>query len=167
MARQLESMARVLGYEPMVYGLPLGLDFQASLLRDVGLQKGKFSKTSPLYGVGMQDPCGYLQEQIKVTTESEIVVKFTAANPKSMSADYETEVRDVVAFYHWDFLKAGNSTTILIRSYCNLRTDKRPAEAILTDLTMAFHKSWNKSLNNLASIVGNSSANRTSDDGNA
>ena len=134
----------------------------------VGLQEGQVLKASPLYGVGMQDPTlYYLQEQIKVTTESEIVVKLTAANPKSMSADYETEVRDVVAFYHWDFLKAGNSTTILIRSYCNLRTDKRPAEAILTDLTTAFHKSWNKSLNNLASIVGNSSANRTSDDGNA
>ena len=151
----------------MVYGLPLGLDFRLPIEGVRTPKKGQVLKASPLYGVGMQDPTlYYLQEQIKVTTESEIVVKLTAANPKSMSADYETEVRDVVAFYHWDFLKAGNST-ILIRSYCNLRTDKRPAEAILTDLTMAFHKSWNKSLNNLASIVGNSSANRTSDDGNA
>jgi hypothetical protein len=128
----------------------------------VGLQEGQVLKAVPLYGSGLQDPTlYYLQEQVKVTTETEIVVKLTAANPKSLSADYATEVHDVVAFYHWDFLKEGDSTTILIRSYCNLRTDKRPAEAILTDLTAAFHKSWNKSLNNLASIVC-SSANRTS-----
>jgi hypothetical protein len=111
----------------------------------------------------MQDPTlYYLQEQVKVTTETEIVVKLTAANPKSMSPDYATEVRDIVAFYHWDFVGAGNSTTILIRSYSNLRTDKRPAEAVLADLTTAFHRSWNKSLNKLETIVCDSSAQRTS-----
>ena len=129
----------------------------------VGLQEGQVLKASPLYGVGMQDPTlYYLQEQVKVTTETEIVVKITAANPVSLSADYATEVRDVVAFYHWDFVESGNSTTILIRSYCNLRTDKRPAETVLAALTTAFHQSWNKSLNTLETIVRDASAHRTS-----
>jgi hypothetical protein len=129
----------------------------------VGLQEAQVLKASPLYGVGMQDPTlYYLQEQVKVTTETEIVVKITAPNPESLSADYATEVRDVVAFYHWDFVGAENSTTILIRSYCNLRTDKRPAEKILAELTSAFHQSWNKSLNTLETIVCDSSSQRTS-----
>jgi hypothetical protein len=107
----------------------------------------------------MQDPTlYYLQEQVKVTPETEIVVKLTAANPKSMSAEYATEVRDVVAFYHWDFVGAANSTTIIIRSYCNLRTDKRPAESVLADLTALFHQSWNKCLDKLETIVRDSSA---------
>ena len=131
--------------------------------QNVGLQEGQVLKASPLYGVGMQDPTlYYLQEQVKVTPETEIVVKITAANPKSLSPDYATEVRDVVAFYHWDFVGAANSTTIIIRSYCNLRTDKRPAETVLADLTAAFHRSWNKSLNKLEAIVCDSSAQRTS-----
>ena len=125
----------------------------------VGLQEGQVLKASPLYGVGMQDPTlYYLQEQVKVTPETEIVVKLTAANPKSMSAEYATEVRDVVAFYHWDFVGAANSTTIIIRSYCNLRTDKRPAESVLADLTAMFHQSWNKCLDKLETIVRDSSA---------
>jgi hypothetical protein len=125
----------------------------------VGLQEGQTLKASPLYGVGMQDPTLYfLQEQVKVTPETEIVVKLTAANPKSLSADYATEVRDVVAFYHWDFVGAGNSTTLIIRSYCNLRTAKRPAESVLADLTTLFHRSWNKYLDKLETIVCDSSA---------
>jgi hypothetical protein len=45
----------------------------------------------------------YFQEQLNVTTESEIVVKLTASDAKSMSAEYGTAVRDLVAFYHWHF----------------------------------------------------------------
>jgi hypothetical protein len=120
----------------------------------VGLQEGQVLKASPLYGVGMQDPTlYYLQEQIKVTTESEIVVKLTANDPGSMTADYGTEVHDMVAFYHWEFIGDGDSTMIIIRSYCNLRTEKRPSETILADLVLAFHRSWNKSLGNLERIV--------------
>ena len=156
-------MAGILGYEPMVHGLPLGLDFGPSIPGGPDSKKGQVLKASPLYGVGVQDPTlYYLQEQVKVTPETEIVVKLTAANPKSMSSDYATEVRDVVAFYHWDFVAAGKSTTILIRSYCNLRTDKRPAETVLAELTAAFHRSWNKSLNTLETIVCDSPAQRTS-----
>jgi hypothetical protein len=94
--------------------------------------------------------CG---EQLKVIKESEIVVKLTASEPKSMSAEYGIEVRDLVAFYHWYFMDARGSTTIAIRSYSNIRTDKRPSEGIITDLQAAFHRSWDKCLKNLAALV--------------
>jgi hypothetical protein len=70
-----------------------------------------------------------------------------------MSAEYGTEVRDLVAFYHWHFTETRGSTTIAIRSYSNIRTDRRPSEAIITDLQTAFHRSWNKCLGNLAVLV--------------
>jgi hypothetical protein len=120
----------------------------------VGLQEGQVLKAIPLYGVGLEDPSlFYYQEQLKVTKESEIVVKLTADNPQSMSAEYGTEVRDIVAFYHWHFTEVHGSTTIAIRSYSNLRTDKRPSETILTELISAFHRSWNKCLRNLQQLV--------------
>ena len=125
----------------------------------IGLQEGQVLKARPLYGVGLQDPTlFYYQEQVKVTTETEIVVKLTANDPKSMTADYGTEVRDMVAFYHWDFVGERDSTIISIRSYSNLRTDRRPSESLLADLVVAFHRSWNKSLANLEGIVCGSSA---------
>jgi hypothetical protein len=128
----------------------------------VGLQEGQVLRANPLYGVGLQDSTlYYLQEQLKVTTDTEIVVKLTANNPKSVSADYGTEVRDVVAFYHWQFISARDSTTIAIRSYSNIRTDKRPSETVLADLITLFNRSWNKCLNNLEALVCASSAERT------
>lgn len=127
----------------------------------VGLQEGQVLITRPLYGVGLQDPTlFYYQEQVKITAETEIVVKLTANDPRSMTADYGTEVQDMVAFYHWDFIGDGDSTIIVIRSYCNLRTDKRPSETILADLVLAFHRSWNKSLASLEGIVCESPAER-------
>jgi hypothetical protein len=81
------------------------------------------------------------------------VVKLTADNPQSMSAEYGTTVRDIVAFYHWHFTEMHGSTTIAIRSYSNLRTDQRPGETIPTDLMAAFHCSWNKCLRNLQQLV--------------
>ena len=120
----------------------------------VGLQEGQVLKATPLYGAGLEDPSlFYFQEQLKVTKESEIVVKLTANDAKSMSAEYGTEVRDLVAFYHWHFTELRGSTTIAIRSYSNIRTAKRPSETIITDLQAAFHRSWNKCLGNLAVLV--------------
>jgi hypothetical protein len=128
----------------------------------VGLQEGQVLRATPLYGAGLQDSTlYYLQEQLKVTTDTEIVVKLTANNPKSLSAEYGTEVRDVVAFYHWQFLGARDSTTIAIRSYSNIRTDRRPSESVLADLITLFHRSWNKCLNNLEALVCDSSAKQT------
>ena len=122
----------------------------------VGLQEGQVLKATPLYGVALDDPAlFYYQEQIKVTPHSEIVVKLTADNAKNMSAEYGTEVRDVVAFYHWHFTEVQNSTLIAVRAYCNLRTDKRPAEKIITDLVVLFHLSWNKCFDKLQAIVCN------------
>ena len=72
-----------------------------------GLQEGQVLKATPLYGAALGDPTlFYYQEQLKVTTHSEIVVKLTADNPHSMSAEYGTTVRDLVAFYHWHFTEA-------------------------------------------------------------
>jgi hypothetical protein len=120
----------------------------------VGLQEGQVLRANPLYGVGLQDSTlYYLQEQLKLTTDREIVVKLTANNPKSVSTEYGTEVRDVVAFYHWQFLDGSDSTTIAIRSYSNIRTDKRPSETVLADLIAQFHRSWYKSLSNLEALV--------------
>jgi hypothetical protein len=120
----------------------------------VGLQEGQLLKATPLYGVALDDQAlFYYQEQLKVTTHSEIVVKLTADNPNRMSAEYGTEVRDLVAFYHWHFTEAQNTTLIAIRSYSNIRTDKRPSETIITDLVALFHRSWNKCLDNLAGLV--------------
>jgi hypothetical protein len=125
----------------------------------IGLQEGQVLKATPLYGVGLQDPSlFYYQEQIKVTSQLEIVVKLTANDPKSMTADYGTEVRDMVAFYHWDFVDERDSTTVVIRSYSNLRTDKRPDETLLADLIVAFHGSWSRSLATLEGIVCGASA---------
>lgn len=120
----------------------------------VGLQEGQVLKATPQYGVGLEDASlWYFQEQLKVTKEAEIVVKLTASEPKSMSAEYGTEVRDLVAFYHWHFTEIRGSTTIAIRSYSNIKTDRRPSEAIIIDLQTAFHRSWNKCLGNLAVLV--------------
>ena len=125
----------------------------------MGIQEGQVLKARPLYGVGLQDPTlFYYQEQVKVTTGIEIVVKLTANDPKSLTADYGTEVRDIVAFYHWDFIGERDSTIISIRSYSNLRADRRPSETVLADLVVAFHRSWNKSLANLEAIVCGTSA---------
>jgi hypothetical protein len=107
-----------------------------------------------LYGVALNDPAlFYYQEQLKVTPHSEIVVKLTADNAKNMSVEYGTEVRDVVAFYHWHFTEVQDSTLIAIRSYCNIRADKRPDEKIITDLVALFHLSWNKCLDKLQEIA--------------
>jgi hypothetical protein len=62
-------------------------------------------------------------------------------------------VQDLVAFYHWHFTEAQNSTLIAVRSYSNIRTDKRPCETIIADLEAAFHQSWNKCLDNLEALV--------------
>jgi hypothetical protein len=119
-----------------------------------GLQEGQVLKATPLYGTGLDDPSlFYLQEQLKVSKESEIVVKLTASDPKSMSSEYGTEVRDLVAFYHWHFTGLNGSTTLAVRSYSNIRTDKRPSNAIIDGLQTAFHRSWDKCLNNLAKLV--------------
>lgn len=119
-----------------------------------GLQEGQVLRANPLYGVGLQDSTlYYFQEQLKVTTNTEIVVKITAYNPKSMSVEYGTEVRDLVAFYHWQFIDARGSTTIAIRSYSNIRTDQRPSDTVIAELTALFHRSWNKSLDNLEALV--------------
>ena len=128
----------------------------------VGLQEGQVLRANPLYGVGLEDSTlYYIQEQLKVTTDREIVVKLTAYDPKSVSAEYGTEVRDIVAFYHWQFIGTRDSTTIAIRSYSNIRTDKRPSEAVISDLTALFHRSWNKCLDNLEALVCGSSAGQT------
>jgi hypothetical protein len=120
----------------------------------VGLQEGQVLKAIPLYGAALEDPSlFYFQEQLKVTKDTEIVVKLTASAPKSMSAEYGTEVRDLVAFYHWHFTEVNESTKIAVRSYSNIRTDKRPSETIVTDLMALFHSSWNKCLKNLDEIV--------------
>jgi hypothetical protein len=120
----------------------------------VGLQEGQVLKATPLYGVALDDPAlFYYQEQLKVTPHSEIVVKLTADNAKNMSAEYGTEVRDVVAFYHWHFTEVEHATLIAIRSYCNIRADRRPDEKIITDLVALFHLSWNKCLDRLQAIV--------------
>jgi hypothetical protein len=120
----------------------------------VGLQEGQVLKAIPLYGAALEDPSlFYFQEQLKVAKEAEIVVKLTASDAKSMSAEYGTEVRDLVAFYHWHFTEVDGSTTIAIRSYSNIRTDKRPNETTITDLIAAFHRSWNKCLKNLGELV--------------
>lgn len=122
---------------------------------DIGLQEGQVLRAIPLYGVGLQDPTlFYYQEQLRVTKETEIVVKLTADDPKSMSAEYGTEVRDAVAFYHWDFSAVAHRTQIGIRSYSNIRTDRRPDEVIISNLVAAFHRSWNKCLDNLAALAG-------------
>lgn len=122
----------------------------------VGLQEGQVLKATPLYGAGLEDPSlFYFQEQLKVTKESEIVVKLTASNAQSMSAEYGTEVRDLVAFYHWHFTEMRGSTTIAIRSYSNIRTDKRPSETLISDLQTAFHRSWSKCLNKLSVLICN------------
>jgi hypothetical protein len=121
---------------------------------DIGLQEGQVLKASPLYGAGLLDASlFYYQEQLKVTKESEIVVKLTADNPESMSADYGATVRDLVAFYHWHFSESNGATVIAIRSYSNIRTDIRPSRAILAELEAAFHSSWSKCLQNLADMV--------------
>jgi hypothetical protein len=128
----------------------------------VGLQEGQVLRANPLYGVGLQDSTlYYFQEQLKVTTDREIVVKLTAFDPKSVSAEYCTEVRDIVAFYHWQFIGARDSTTIAIRSYSNIKTDKRPSETVISDLIALFHRSWNKCLDNLEILVCGSSAGQT------
>ena len=120
----------------------------------IGLQEGQVLKATPLYGAALEDPSlFYYQEQLKVTKEAEIVVKLTASNAKSMSVEYGTAVRDLVAFYHWHFTELRGSTTIAIHSYSNIRTDKRPSETIIADLEALFHRSWNKCLQNLADVV--------------
>ena len=120
----------------------------------VGLQEGQVLRASPLYGVGLEDSTlYYFQEQLKITIDREIVVKLTAYDPKSLSPEYGTEVRDVVAFYHWQFTGALDSTMIAIRSFSNIRTYKRPSEAVISNLIALFHKSWNKSLDNLDALV--------------
>jgi hypothetical protein len=128
----------------------------------IGLQEGQVLKATPLYGVALGDPTlFYYQEQLKVTTHSEIVVKLTADNPHCMSAEYGTTVRDLVAFYHWHFTEAQGSTSIAIRSYSNIRTDKRPPETVIADLIALFHQSWNKCLDNLEALVCNSAGTRS------
>ena len=123
----------------------------------VGLQEGQVLRANPLYGAGLQDPTlYYLQEQLKVTTDAEIVVKITAAEPKAVSAEYGTEVRDVVAFYHWQFIDSDESTVLAIRSYSNIRTDKRPSETVIAGQMRLFHLSWNKALGNLEALVSRS-----------
>jgi hypothetical protein len=132
---------------------------------EVGLQEGQVLRANPLYGAGLEDSTlYYFQEQLKVTTDREIVVKLTAFDPKSLSAEYGTEVSDVVAFYHWQFIGAPDSTTIAIRSYCNIRTDKRPSEATIAHLTELFHRSWNKCLDNLEALVCGSAAEQAAQD---
>jgi hypothetical protein len=121
---------------------------------DVGLREAQVLKARPLYGAALEDSSlFYYQEQLKVTPYTEIVVKLTPDNPRSMSAEYGTEVQDLVAFYHWHFTEAQNSTLIAVRSYSNIRTDKRPRETIIADLEAAFHQSWNKCLDNLEALV--------------
>jgi hypothetical protein len=53
----------------------------------------------------------------------------------------------------WHFMEVHGSTTIAVRSYSNIRTDKRPSEATVTDLIALFHHSWNKCLKNLEELV--------------
>ena len=95
-----------------------------SLVR--GLSLGWIS--GPPYALFYYQGKGKSSRQRPVTPYSEIVVKLTADNAKNMSAEYGTEVRDVVAFYHWHFSEVQDFARIAIRSYCNLRTDQRPAE---------------------------------------
>lgn len=55
----------------------------------VGLQERQVLKATPQYGAGLEDASlWYFQEQLKITKEAEIVVKLTASEPKSMSAEY-------------------------------------------------------------------------------
>src|ERR1700692_4111967 len=63
----------------------------------VGLQEGQVLKAIPLYGAALEDPS-----------------LLTASDAKSMSVEYGTEVRDLVAFYHWHFTEVHGSTTIAI-----------------------------------------------------
>ena len=122
----------------------------------IGLHEGQLLKAIPLYGVGLQDPSlYYFQQQLKVTIHKKIVVKLTAYDPHSMSAEYGTEVRDLVAFYHWQFVTDGVLTTIGIRSYSNIRTDKQPSRSVVNELTALFHRSWNKCLDNLEVLACN------------
>jgi hypothetical protein len=100
----------------------------------------------------------YYQEHLKVTEESEIVVKLTADNPQAMSGDYGVEVNDVVAFYHWDFLDNRGRTRIGIRSYSNIRMTEKPSARIVADLTHLFYESWGNALNNLARLAASSAA---------
>jgi hypothetical protein len=123
----------------------------------IGLQEGQVLKASPLYGAGLHDPTlFYYQEQLKVTKEEEIVVKLTAHNPSSMSAEYGPEVYDLVAFYHWDFIDNKGRTRIGVRSYSNMRMAEKPSASIISDLTNLFYQSWGKCLNNLAALATSS-----------
>ena len=70
-----------------------------------------------------------------------------------MYADFGTEVHDIVAFYHWHFTEVQDSTLIAIRSFSNVRTDKRPAEKIITDIAAAFDHSWSKCFDKLEALV--------------
>jgi hypothetical protein len=61
----------------------------------IGLQEGQVLKATPTYGAALGNPSlFYYQEQLKVRSHSDIVVKLTADNPQSMSAEYGAEVHD-------------------------------------------------------------------------
>jgi hypothetical protein len=123
----------------------------------IGLQQGQILKASPLYGAGLDDPTlFYYQEQLRVVKEVEIVVKLTADNPTSMSAEYGSEVYDLVAFYHWDFSETQGQTRIGVRSYSNIRMAAEPGASIISALTNLFYQSWGKCLNNLAALARSS-----------
>jgi hypothetical protein len=125
----------------------------------IGLQEGQILKATPLYGTGLSDPTlFYYQEQLKVTKESEIVVKLTADKPQSMSGDYGVDVHDVVAFYHWDFSDNRGRTRIGIRSYSNIRMTEKPSARVIADLTHLFYRSWGNALNNLALLAASTAA---------
>lgn len=120
----------------------------------VGLQEGQVLKATPLYGAGLADPTLFFyQKQLKLVKESEIVVMLTAHDPKAVSADYGTEVLDVVAFYHWDFKGDGERTRIDVRSYSHIQLIAPPDPDAVLALERLFFLSWGKCLGQLAELA--------------
>ncbi len=117
----------------------------------VGLQEGQILKATPRYGAALADPeLFFYQKQLKLVTESEIVVMLTARDPKSVSADYGTEVLDLVAFYHWDFTDVGAGCRIDVRSYSHIQLVEQPDPGTISALERLFFKSWGRCLRQLA-----------------
>jgi len=72
----------------VVYGLSLGL-ISGPSYAGIGLQEGQVLKASPCMELACKIPRSFtIRSSVKVTTETEIVVKLTANDPKSMTADY-------------------------------------------------------------------------------
>ncbi len=127
----------------------------------VGLQEGQVLKTTPRYGVGLADPTLFFyQKQVKLVKESQIVVMLTAHDPKALSADYGTEVLDLVAFYHWDFKGDGERTRIDIRSYSHIQLIAPPDPDTVLALERGFFGSWGKCLGQLAELAESRGADR-------